>query len=100
MLFMKLKKGGTWLRRDFEVQLKNALAENLVVDLGKMVDFPGRDRLIENMISREELKEANYSDIQKQKEVDDLRKKQAIVELMRQEELAKEEAALRKAMDL
>lgn len=97
---MKLKKGTAWLQRDFRVQLENVLAKNLVVDLGNMVDFPGRDRLIKNMISCEELEEANYSDIQKQKETDDLRKKQAMVELTRREELAKEEVALRKAMDL
>jgi hypothetical protein len=100
MLFAKFKKGTAWLRRDFEEDLKERLSENLTADLNDMVNFPGRDKIVANMLSREELEEANYSDIQEQKRIDTLRKKQSMVEQTRQEEIAKEEAALRKAMDL
>jgi hypothetical protein len=100
MLFTKFKKGVTWLRRDFGEQLKEALDANLVVDLRKLPEFIGRDRVVENMISRGELEEANYSDIRKQTQVEVVREKRAKIEQTRQEQMDKEEAALRKAMDL
>lgn len=100
MLFTKVKKGITWLRRDFEEHLKKTLDANHVVDLGKLVDFEGRERVIESMIIREELEEANYSDIQKQKKLDKQLKQQLIQEEKCRDKVKEEEEALAKVMGL
>lgn len=97
---MKVKKGLTWLKNDIRKQLMEDLIKNHVVDLDSVPNFNGRDKVIENMISREELEEANYLDIQKQTQIEVVREKCAKVKQTRQEQLDKEEAALRKAMDL
>lgn len=100
MLFTKFKKGATWLRRDFEEQLKETLNSNLVVDLRNMTDFIGRDKVIENMVSREELEEANHADIINQTQIEVMRNKQTTKEQTRQKQLDKEEAALKTVMGL
>lgn len=86
------------MRRDFERQLKEMLDANLVVNTCKMVKFVGRDKVIENMISRGELEEANYSDIERQEQTEAVRKKQASTEKNRQERLEEEEAKLRELL--
>ena len=96
MLFTKFKKGITWLRRDFEKQLKETLGANHVVNICSLPLFEGRDRVIENMISRGEIEEANHADIQKQTQIEVMRKKQVLVEQTRKEQLKKEEAEMLK----
>lgn len=100
MSSMKVKKGITWLQRDFEKQLKKELGTNVVVDTRNMIKFIGRDKVIENMISRGELEEASYSDVQLQKQTENIRKKQAVAEKNRQEQMREEEIKLKKVMGL
>lgn len=100
MLFTNYKKGITWLRRDFDDQLKKALTENHVVDLRTLVNFEGKDRVIDNMISREELEEASYADIQKQKAIISEREKILAVRRNEKNKLEEEEAALKAAMGI
>jgi hypothetical protein len=96
MMFTKFKKGATWLRRDFEERLNETLSANHVIDFNDLPNFEGRDKVIENMISRGELEEANYSDIQKQIQIEVMQSKQALKEQNRKEQLKREEAEMLK----
>jgi hypothetical protein len=97
---MKIKKGIVWLRRDFENQLKKILAENHVVSLEKLTDFPGRDIVVENMISREDLAWASYDDLQTQKEIERKRKEEVTRKLILKNKLEEEETALKAVMGI
>jgi hypothetical protein len=94
MLFTKFKKGAAWLQRDFEEQLKETLDANHVVNVCSLPLFEGRDRVIENMISREELEEADHADIAKQTQIEVVRNKQALIDKSRKEQLKREEAEM------
>jgi hypothetical protein len=95
---MEIKKGMAWLRRDFEDQLGKALTENHTVNLDKLINFPGRDIVIENMISRKDLDRARYDDLQIQRKIEEKRMAETTIRCNLKNKLKEEEAALRAAM--
>lgn len=97
---MIIKKGNKWLQREFMEQLEKQLAVNHTINISQMVNFVGRERLVENMISRGEIEEAGCSDLQIQENVEREKKKTATEKSNLKTKLEKEEAALAAAMGI
>ena len=95
-----IKKGMAWLEKDFLEQLDSVLSTNHVVDIGKLVNFEGRDKYIAEMIVRGDIEEATPNDVEKQGKVDRQRKAETLIESNRSKQMEEEEANLRQVMGL
>jgi hypothetical protein len=101
MKSIMIKKGAKRLREEFETQLNNALEKDLVVDLATVgVDFKGRNYVINNLFSREEIMNATEDDVNMQTEVDAQKDKVVMADRDRQQQIDDKKEALKIALNI
>jgi hypothetical protein len=91
---MKIKRGFTWLKRDFEAQLIELFKHNTVIDLATLPDFKGRDMVVKNMRIRGDIEGVCEKDLQEQEAIDRRRKEASLAEERYQQTVKAEEKHL------